>query len=116
MVLISYLTTFLFLMYIFFDLPFNFYNNGKKLINILKKYLRIILIIMILIHGIFYWYNEKQITSQIVSGVLLLGLIIAYMMSSETSGIEDKVARKYFKILSWVSIWLVTLLHLIYGG
>ncbi|OEF98865.1 hypothetical protein BHF71_02760 [Vulcanibacillus modesticaldus] len=99
----------LLLIYLIIDRPFIKNNKTSS-----KKMFVAILLILGLIHGTYYWYLSEQLNSKIISGILLLVLFVAYLMSGDHHGIEDKVARKVFRIITWLIIWFLTLFHMLY--
>ena len=99
--------------YLIIDTPFE--KRTIKLFEsrIVKKIVKLIIIALGFFHGWILMINTS-FSTKTVSGVLLYGLFIVYIMAGENSGIEDKTAKIYFKRFTWVTSWLIAMVHIIF--
>ena len=107
----EYLILVIVLIIIIIDQPFiNFYFKYKK---ILISLLKLILILLVFIHFTKNWNLQGKNIASIISGISLIGLILIYSSSTDHKGIEDKIARRVFKRITWFLIWIISIIHII---
>lgn len=105
--MVDYLLFALIIFILIVDNPFNNIEAFRKIYNLLKY----LLVFLGIIHLIELWEEFSVLDKGFVSGVLLIGLTFVYTLATEHTGIEDKVARKYFKITTWLLLWFTLLVH-----
>lgn len=106
-----YFVTILLIFYLIIDNPFFIIKNWFN--KLFVKSLKILIIVLMIYDLYFLLSNKTGIVNDLISGALLFGLVLVYMISGEHSGIEDKVARKVFKMITWFFLWLILLMKLI---
>ncbi len=109
-ILLVYLILVLIVIFLIIDNPF----KKIRLKKVYKKLVEGAIFAFGAIHGIWYWNVTKPLTQNIISGILLYGLIVVYGSAGKHKGIEDKVARKTFKLITWFVIWLLVIIHVIH--
>jgi len=85
--------------------------DNKEGLGLKYKLLKYSIVIFGIIHLIGIRDGLSTINKGLVSGVLLIGLTYIYTLATEHTGIEDKVARRFFKIISWLLLWVILGIH-----
>jgi len=94
-----------------------FIENPLKKIPLPKKarkYLGIIILVSGLLHGVYYLTQNGTSMIRLVSGILFYGLIFTFLGASKHKGIEDKVARRVSKSITWFLLIFISFLHVFY--
>lgn len=106
--MVDYLLFALIIFILIVDNPFKNIEVFEKIYKLLKY----LLVFLGIIHLIGLWGGFSELDKGFVSSVLLIGLSYIYTLTTEHTGIEDKVARKVFKVISWLILWCVLGVHL----
>lgn len=78
-----------------------------------RKAIRLVFLVIGFLHGYLGWTGSQGLNANLSSGILLFGLFLIYTATTNHKGIEDKVARKTFKNISWFLIWIIAIIHVI---
>ncbi|WP_339061884.1 hypothetical protein [Tepidibacillus marianensis] len=106
----AYFLYYLLLLLLLIENPYRQIPLPKKM----RKWLGTILLLLGLVHAFFYLGQGSVKIVQLVSGILFYGLIFTFLGASKHKGIEDKVARRVSKVLTWFLLILVSFLHVFY--
>lgn len=105
--MVDYLLFALIIFILILDNPL--YNKDD--LGFIYRLLKYLVFILGVIHLIGLWDGVSELNKGLVSGVLLIGLTYIYTLATEHTGIEDKIARKVFKVISWLILWLILGAH-----